>query len=106
MYTKTQLLQAIAEVPAEFSLAELEEILSRPRPAPTLAPPARPANLTPEQAAEWDYYTSPEAMALASRFPVPADVERLHGIIKLSEEDKHKSYDELRWEAMKEKYSL
>jgi len=107
MYTKTQLLQAIAEVPAEFSLAELEEILSRPRPTPVLAPPPRPANLTPEGAAEWDYYTSPEAMALYNKFPVSEKLRALRGIAgNLSEKDKKKSAKEWEAERIREKYGL
>ena len=106
MFTKEQLLQAIPDIPAEFSLAELEAVLSRPRPQPGTTAPPRPANLTPDEAADWDYYTSPEAQALYARFPVSPKVAALRGSLKLASGDEHKSYDELRWEAMREKYLL
>ena len=113
MYTKEQLLQAIPDVPTQFSLAELEEILTRPHPAapvvPLVAPP-RPATQTPEEAAEWDYYTSPETMALyarvAVRYPASANVEHLHGLVQLSEAGKRKTAKEWQAEAIREKYGL
>ena len=109
MFTKEQLLQIMPEVPAEFSIEELEAILKQPRPAaapPAYVLPPRPANLTPEETAEWDYYTSPEAQALYNRFPVSPEVAALRGSLKLPPGDEHKSYDELRWEGMREKYQL
>lgn len=113
MYTKEQLLQSIPDLPVEFSIAELEAILNRPHPAAPAASAAaspRPADLTPAQAAEWDYYTSPEALALyadmAAKFPASAAVRGLHGSVKLSEADKRKSAKEWRAEAMQEKYGL
>ncbi len=93
MFTREQLLRIMPEVPAEFSIKELGAILKQPRLAaapPTYVLPPRPANLTPEEAAEWDYYTSPEAQALYNRFPVSPRVAALSGIIKLSEEDQKK----------------
>ncbi|AMR29144.1 hypothetical protein A0257_19965 [Hymenobacter psoromatis] len=108
MFTKEQLLQIMPEVPAEFSIEELEAILKQPQPAapPAYVLPPRPANLTPQEAAEWDYYTSPEAQALYNKFPVSPAVAALRGSLKLKPEDEHKSYDELRWEAMRTKYHL
>ncbi len=89
MYTKEQLLQSIPDVPVEFSIAELEAILNRPHPAApaaSAAAPSRPANLTPAEATDWDYYASPEALALyaemAAKFPASAAVKGLHGIGK------------------------
>lgn len=106
MYTKQQLQEAITRVPNEFSLADLEAILNqRPEAAPNTLP-KRPANLTPEQAAEWEYYTSSEALSLYHRFPVSPELRALQGIIKLSAIDQQKSYRELREEALKEKYGL
>ena len=68
--------------------------------------PVRPANLTPEEAADWDYYTSPEAQAIYARFPLSPEVEALRGIIKLSAEDQQKTDKEWRAEAIREKYDL
>ena len=99
MFTKEHLLQIMPELPAEFSLEELEAILKQPRPAAPPAHPAppRPTHLSPEEAAEWDYYTSPEAQALYNRFPVSPEVAALRGSLKLPPGNEHKSYDELRW---------
>ena len=113
MYTKAQLLQSIPDVPVVFSIEELEALLSRPHPAVTavsaVAPP-RPANLLPKEAAEWDYYTSPEALALyaelAAKFPASTTVERLHGLVQLAEADERKSAKEWRAAAVQEKYGL
>lgn len=109
MYTKEQLLQSIPDVPAKFSIEELAAILNRPRSAQPPTPTynlARPANLTPE-AAEWDYYTSPEAQAIYARFPpVSPEIEALRGIIKLREEDQKKTAQEWRAEAIQTKYGL
>ena len=78
-----------------------------PAPADSVYNPVRPANLTPEEAAEWDYYTSPEAQALYARFPpMSAEVAALRGSLKLRPEDARKSYDELRYEALRDKYGL
>lgn len=110
MLTLEKVTAAARELPPEFSLHQLVdklEQLETSEPAlATYMPPPRPDNLTPEEAAEWDYYTSPEAQALYNRFPVSDAVRALRGSIKLKPEDEHKSYDELRWEAMKEKYGL
>ena len=109
MFTKEQLLRIMPEVPAEFSIEELEAILKQPRPAaapPAYVLPPRPANLTPEEAAEWDYYTSPEAQALYNRFPVSPRVAALSGIIKLSPEDQKKSAQEWEAERIKAKYGV
>ncbi len=106
MYTKQQLQAAIAQVPDEFSLVELEAILNQRTETASTVLPKRPDNLTPEQAAEWEYYTSPEALALYHRFPVSPELQALQGIIKLSAVDQQKSYAELREEALKEKYGI
>lgn len=108
MFTKEQLLQIMPEVPAEFSIEELEGILSQPRPTvpPAYILPPRPANLTPEEAAEWDYYTSPEAQALYNKFPISPAIEALAGSLKFSDEDKRKSAKEWEAERIKAKYSL
>jgi len=113
MYTKEQLLQSIPDVPVEFSIAELEVILNRPHPAVPAASAvtsSRPANLTPAEVADWDYYTSPEALALyaemAAKFPASATVKGLHGLVQLSDADERKSAKEWRAEAMQEKYGL
>lgn len=107
MYTKQQLLQALPNVPATFSLSELAALLSRPQPAPQPEPvkaPPRPASLTPEEAAAWDYYTSPQALALYTKFPVSDSVKNLHGIIQLPETEKWKTATEWRAEAIRAKF--
>jgi len=110
MFTKEQLLQIMPEVPAEFSIEELEAILNQPRPAaapPAYTLPPRPANLTPEEAAEWDYYTSPEAQALYTKFPVSPAIRALQGIAAhLSPEDLKKSAKEWEAERINQKYGL
>jgi len=110
MFTKEQLLQIMPEVPAEFSIEELEAILKQSRPAaapPAYVLPPRPTNLTPEEAAEWDYYTSPEAQALYNKFPVSPEVSSLRGIAAgLSPEDIKKSAKEWEAERIWEKYGL
>lgn len=78
------------------------EATARQEAGPELPP--RPANLTPEQAAEWDYYTSPEAQLLYSKFPSSPEVRALRGIIQLAEDDQHKSYKTLLAEALERKY--
>lgn len=80
---KEQLLEAIPQVPAEFSIEDLEAILNQPQPSKSIDSvvfPERPANITPEEAADWDRYTSPEAMALYTKFAIPTEIASLHGI--------------------------
>lgn len=78
-----------------------------PTPADSVYNPVRPANLTPEEAAKWNYYTSPEAQALYARFPpVSVEVAALRGSLKLRPEDQKKTAKEWRAEAIQEKYGL
>lgn len=110
MFTKEQLLQAMPNVPAEFSLEDLEAILNRPqslKPTTSVPFPERPANLTPKEAADWNYYTSPEAMALYAKFPISPEVAALRGIAaNLSPTDLKKSAKEWEAERIREKYGI
>lgn len=109
MFTKEQLLQIIPDVPNEFSIEDLLAILNRPRPEQPIAAafPTRPANLSPEEAADWDYYTSPEALALYAKFPISPEVNRLRGIAaNLSPADLRKSAKEWEAERIREKYGV
>lgn len=96
MFTKEHL---FAEVPNEFSLEELAAILNKPH---STAADARfsspPASLTPAQAAEWTYYTSPEAKALYARFSASPALLALRGVAsQLPADDLHKTAKD--WEA-------
>lgn len=109
MFTKEQLLQIIPDVPNEFSIEDLLAILNRPRPEKAVAAafPTRPANLTPEEAADWERYTSPEALALYAKFPISPEVAALRGIAaNLSPADLQKSAKEWEVERIREKYGL
>jgi hypothetical protein len=101
MFTKEQLLQAIPDVPAEFSLEDLKAILNwPPLHNPTNSAPfsERPVKLTPEEAADWNRYTSPETMALYAKFSISPEIAALRGIAaNLSPADLKKSAKE--WEA-------
>ena len=111
MYTKTQLLQSIPDVPARFSMQELERLLNRPHPA-VAAPVVSSglARLPPATANEPVDYTSPEALALyaelAARFPASATVAGLHGLVRLPAADEQKSAQDWRAQSIREKHGL
>lgn len=98
MFTKEQLLHAIPDVPAEFSLAELEAILNRPQ---------LPAALATSETIDQERYTPPEALALYTAFPVSPKIAALRGVAaNLPPADLQKSPKEWEAERIREKYGV
>lgn len=107
MFTKKQLLQAIPDVPAEFSLAELETILNRPHLPATTSFSVRPATPATTEIIDLDRYMSPEALALYAKFPISPGIAALRGIAaNLPLADLQKSAKEWEAERIREKYGV
>ena len=111
MFTKEHLLQAMAQVPDEFSLEELAAILSQARPATaSVRLPSPFANFIlsqADQAAERAYYTSPEAKTVYAKFSASPALRALRGIAsQLSAEDLGKTAKDWEAERIQAKYGL
>jgi hypothetical protein len=101
MITQEQITLVLQHLPSQFSIGELVDKL-------VVVENTNKSSLLQATKSETWYVKQPtSAPALSAAKPqLSPAVAALRGIAKLRPEDEHKSYDELRWEAMRTRYEL